>query len=62
MKSSMFVFKDMDDYRKNGKNVDAEYSAERKGKVRGTTSRYVRHKKFGEGVVMETKCEFIYNS
>ena len=58
-KPSMFVFKDMEDYQKNGKNVDAKYNAGKKGKVRGTTSRYVRHKKFGEGVVMETKGEFI---
>ena len=58
-KPGMFVFKDWEDYQKNGKNVDAKYNAGKKGKARGTASRYVRHKKFGEGVVMETKGEFM---
>ncbi len=58
-KPGMFVFKDMDDYLKNGKNVDAKYNAGRKVKARGTASRYVRHKKFGEGIIIETKGEFI---
>ena len=62
-KPSMFVFKDMEDYQKNGKNVDAKYNAGHKVKVVKKSSvksvQKVRHKKFGEGVVMETKGEFI---
>ena len=56
---SMFVFMDWEDYQKNGKNVDTKYNAGKKGKVSRTTSRYVRHKKFGVGTVVERKGEFI---
>ena len=56
---SMFVFMDWEDYQKNGKNVDTKYNAGKKGKARGMAARYVRHQKFGESVVMETKGEFI---
>jgi len=57
-KPSMYVFKDMDDYQKNGKNIDVMQNPGKKGKARVTT-RYVRHKKFGEGIVTEAKGEFI---
>ena len=55
----MFVFKDMDDYLKNGKNVDAEYNSGKKAKGKKATSQRVRHKKFGEGIVIGTKGDFI---
>ena len=62
-KPSMFVFKDMEDYQKNGKNVDANYNAGHKVKVgkksSGKLVQKIRHKKFGEGVVVEKKGEFI---
>ena len=62
-KPSMFVFKDMEDYQKNGKNVDAKYNAGHKVKVSkkslGKSVQKVRHKKFGEGTVVERKGEFI---
>lgn len=62
-KPTLFVFKDMEDYKKNGKNVDAKYNAGHKVKVgkksTGKSVQMVRHKKFGEGVVVETKGEFI---
>lgn len=58
-KPSAFVFKDWEDYQKNGKDVDAKYNAGKKTKVKKTASQYVRHKKFGEGVVIETKGNFI---
>lgn len=58
----MFAFKDMDDYRKNGKAREAAYNAEHvkpAKKSPGKSAQKVRHKKFGEGVVVETKGEFI---
>lgn len=62
-KPSMFVFKDMEDYQKNGKNVDAKYNAGHKVKISkkspGKLAQKVRHKKFGEGTVVEKKGEFI---
>ena len=62
-KPGMFVFKDMEDYQKNGKNVDAKYNAGHKVKVSkkspGKSVQKVRHKKFGEGTVVERKGEFI---
>ncbi len=58
-KPEMFVFKDMDDYLKNGKNVDAKYNAEKKTKVKKSSSQHVRHKKFGEDIVVGTKGDFI---
>ena len=62
-KPSMFVFKDMEDYQKNGQNVDAKYNAGHKVKVSkkspGKSVQKVRHKKFGEGTVVERKGEFI---
>lgn len=62
-KPSMFVFTDWEDYQKNGKNVDAKYNADHKVKVgkksSGRSVQKIRHKKFGEGVVVETKGEFI---
>ena len=62
-KPGMFVFKDMEDYQKNGKNVDAKYNAGHKVKVSkkspGKSVQEVRHKKFGEGTVVEKKGEFI---
>ena len=61
-KPPAFVFADWDDYRKNGKAREAAYNAEhvkpaKKGP--GKSAQKVRHKKFGEGVVVETKGEFI---
>ena len=58
-KPSMLVFKDMDDYRKNGKNVDAVFSAGLKKvkKSPGKSAQKVRHKKFGLGTVVERKGE-----
>lgn len=58
-KPEMFVFKDTDDYLKNGKNVDAEYNSGKKAKVKKATSQHVKHIKFGEGVVIGTKGDFI---
>lgn len=61
-KPSIFVFKDMEDYRARGKNADAEYNKSRvkvsKKKV-GKEVRKVRHKAFGEGTVAEIKNGFI---
>ena len=63
IEEEMFVFKDMEDYQKNGKNVDAKYNAGHKVKVSkkspGKSVQKVRHKKFGEGTVVERKGEFI---
>ena len=56
-KLGMFVFKDWEDYQKNGKNVDAEYNAGRK--VKGKKAERIRHKKFGLGTVVERKDPFI---
>lgn len=56
-KPGMFVFKDWEDYQKNGKNVDAEYNAGRKAK--GKNAERIRHKKFGEGVIVEKKDGFL---
>ena len=62
-KPGMFVFKDMEDYRKNGKKAEDEYYAGRVRKVSkkspGKSVQKVRHKKFGEGTVVERKGEFI---
>ena len=61
-KPSSFVFEDWDDYRKNGKAKEAAYNAEHvkpAKKSPGKAAQKVRHKKFGEGVVVETKGEFI---
>ena len=61
-KPSSFVFVDWDDYRKNGKAKEAEYNAEHvkpAKKSPGKSAQKVRHKKFGEGVVVETKGDFI---
>lgn len=49
----------MDNYQKKGKNVDAKYNAGKKGELGEIASRYVLHKKSGEGIDMETKGEFI---
>ena len=62
-KPAIFVFKDMDDYRTRGKNVDAEYNKthinkSKKSSVKATARR-VRHKAFGEGTVIEIKDGFI---
>ena len=60
-KPGMFVFKDMEDYLKNGKNVDAVYRAglKKAKKSSSKSAQKVRHKKFGEGVIVEKKGEFI---
>ena len=61
-KPQAFVFADWDDYRKNGKAKEAAYNAEhvKSGKKSpGKAAQKVRHKKFGEGVVVDTKGEFI---
>ena len=60
-KPPMFVFKDMEDYRSRGKNVDAVYSAGLKKvkKSPGNSAQKVRHKKFGLGTVVERKGEFL---
>lgn len=55
----MFVFKDWEDYQKNGKNVDAKYNAGRKVKGKKVALQRIRHKMFGEGTVVERKDEFI---
>lgn len=58
----MFVFKDMEDYQKNGKNIDAKYNAGHKVKVSkksfGKPAQKIQHKKFGEGTVVEKNGEF----
>ena len=52
-KPGMFVFKDMEDYKRRGKDVDARYNAGRvKVKGRKVSTERIRHKKFGEGVVV----------
>lgn len=62
-KPVMFVFKDMDDYRARGKNVDAEYNKVITKKVNRrpskTSNRIIRHKTFGEGTVIDIKDGFI---
>ena len=58
-KPSMFVFKDMEDYRKNGKKAEDEYNAGRVRKVKKAFAERIRHKKFGLGTVVERKGEFI---
>ena len=62
-KPPMFVFKDWEDYKKNGKNIDAKYNAGHKVKVgkksSGKPAQKVRHKKFGEGIVVEKKGVFL---
>lgn len=61
-KPQAFVFADWDDYRKNGKAREAAYNTEHvkpAKKSPGKSAQKVRHKKFGEGVVVETKGEFI---
>ena len=53
----------MEGYKKNGKNVDAKYNAGHKVKISkkspGKLAQKVRHKKFGEGTVVERKGDFI---
>ena len=61
-KPPAFVFVDWDDYRKNGKAREAAYNTEHvkpAKKSPGKSAQKVRHKKFGEGVVVETKGDFI---
>lgn len=58
-KPSMFVFKDMEDYKIRGQDVDAVYNAELKVKGKKPTMQRGRHKKFGERTVVETKGELI---
>lgn len=60
-KPGMFVFKDMEDYRKNGKKAEDEYNAGRRVKARGkkAAAERIRHKKFGLGTVVERKGDFI---
>ena len=56
-KPFMFVFKDWEDYRKN---ADAEYNAKhgvKAGKAKKVES--IRHKKFGEGTIVEKKGGFL---
>lgn len=55
----MFVFKDMEDYRKNGKGVDDRYNTGRKVKGKKVAAERIRHKKFGVGAVVERKDGFI---
>ena len=59
-KPEIFVFKDWEDYQKNGKNVDAEYNAKHGVKPgKKAAQQWIRHKKFGEGVVVEKKGGFL---
>ena len=59
-KPGMFVFKDWKDYQKNGKNVDAKYNASHGVKAgKKAVQQWIRHKKFGDGVVVDTKGKFI---
>lgn len=62
-KPSIFVFKDMEDYRARGKNADIEYNKSRvkisKKKVSKLEQRKVRHKIFGEGTVIDIKDGFL---
>ena len=62
-KPSMFVFKDMDDYKARGKKAETEYNKGLVKKSKKSTSksvvRRVRHKAFGEGTVVEIKNGFI---
>ena len=54
-----FVFIDWEDYRKNGKDIDAKYNAGRKAKGKKVAAQRIRHKKFGEGIVVEKKDGFL---
>ena len=62
-KQDMFVAKDMNVCQKKGKNVDAKSNAthvkDAVKKRTGKTSRKIRHKKFGEGTIVEKKNSFI---
>ena len=58
-KPAMFVFKDMEDYKRRGGDVDARYNAGRGRKSKKTAVERIRHKKFGEGTVVERKGDFI---
>lgn len=49
----MPVFKDWDDYQKHGKTREEAYNAEHVKSVQ-----HVHHKKFGEGVFVESKGDF----
>ena len=56
----MFAFKGQEDYQKNGKNSDAEYNAKHGVKPgKKAVQQWIRHKKFGEGVVIEKKGGFL---
>ena len=59
-KPEIFVFKDWEDYQKNGKNADAEYNAKHGVKPgKKAVQQWIRHKKFGEGGVVEKKGGFL---
>lgn len=59
-KPDMFVFKDMDDYKARGKNVDFEYMKllveqrknDRKSQKSGVVGRQVKHNAYGAGTVI----------
>ena len=59
----MFVFRDMEDYKARGKNVDFEYNKaimmKAKRRPSKTSVRTIRHKTFGEGTVIDIKDGFI---
>ena len=62
-KPIMFVFRDMEDYKARGKNVDFEYNKaimmKAKRRPSKTSVRTIRHKTFGEGTVIDIKDGFI---
>ena len=61
-KPGMFVFKDMEDYRKKGKRKRMnKYKTGRRVKAKGkkAAAERIRHKKFGLGTVVERKDGFL---
>ena len=69
-KPALYVFKDMDDYRTRGKNVDKEYAAllaDRKGsrkssakKSSGMKGRQVKHVAYGVGTVVKQQDNMLF--
>ncbi len=65
-KPSMYVFKDMDDYRKRGMNVDKEYADfiknQKSSRSTGASlkGKKVKHKVFGEGNVSKLQGEMLF--
>lgn len=65
-KPPMYVFKDLDDYRRRGMTVDKEYAEyiknQKSSRGVGTSlkGKKVKHKAFGEGVINKLQGEMLY--